>query len=166
MKSKKLRIFLGIVLVSLLVFIISPGYRIASYLFGLPDPLWRFRCLPTISETEVSSVEIQINSWKTPNEVISVKSTDRSAIAMLMGVIAKSEETRDHRCGSIGVIKLATRAGKTEELEILPGHDAQHYEYRFNQCINRVDRESFYKAMKAFGVKALPIDNSEELETL
>ena len=62
-KTKAFLIVLGIVLVGLLIFVASPAYREANYLLRLPDPFWRFRCLPTLSESKVSSITIEITPW-------------------------------------------------------------------------------------------------------
>ena len=160
---KLLLIALAIVLVLLIGFVISPAYRVTSYHLGLPDPLWQFRCSPITPHANVTSIEIRIDTWQNDGEEIHVSSNDSAAIEKLMTVLADSKETSDHKCRSIGTIEIAIRGGKSQKLRILPGHDLDFYEYRFNHCINRVDRTSFFDAMKSLGVKAMPRDNSEEL---
>jgi hypothetical protein len=68
-------------------------------------------------------------------------------------VLQSGAETRDHKCGSRGVITLRRSFGLPAELRFLPGHDPDWYEFRYARRVYRVPRADFVTAMRRVGVE-------------
>ena len=79
--------------------------------------------------------------------------TDPEAIAALVAVLRSGTQTRDHKCGSRGVITLQLSSGRAVELWFLPGHHAEWYEFRYDGEVYRVPRAEFVAAMRRVGVE-------------
>jgi hypothetical protein len=124
---------------------------------------WFFPSVPTTSLDAVDSVEITLLPLLIPRKnlpdggtkQIQIKTTDRSRIATLLKVFHGAQRASEHKCGSIGTLTIRTRSGRTEQLEILAGHDSANWEYRYAGRINRVDRESFLAALEGIGVERI-----------
>jgi len=78
-----------------------------------------------------------------------------STIAALLASFQTSRRTMDHRCLSVATLRIVHRTGPVDELEILPGHDSQYYEYRYNGKLYRVPRQEFVRACELIGIENL-----------
>jgi hypothetical protein len=102
----------------------------------------------------VHSVDVEFWPWGEDGVMApGGSSSDPEAVAALVAVIRSAEETRDHKCGSRGVITLRRSLWRSERLEFLPGHHAEWYEFRYGGKIYRVPRAEFVAAMRKIGVE-------------
>lgn len=103
---------------------------------------------------QVLRVEVVLEPWD-ENSVRApvVASEGREAIAALVSVVRSGEETRDHKCGSRGIVTFRRSVGVPAELRFLPGHDDGWYEFRAGGKVYRVPRGEFVAAMRRVGVE-------------
>jgi len=85
-----------------------------------------------------------------------VRSKDANDIQAFIKLVKSGEETKDHRCASVGQIIFERKNGRKSEIMILPGHNADRYEFRHRGKIFSVPRDEFITALKNLGVKRIP----------
>lgn len=123
---------------------------------------WSYFQEPGVSALDLGGirrVEVQFDlSWKDEKPIApGSETTDSETIAQLLKVLKSADETQNHKCVSLGVIRLERGIGSTLELQFLPGHHEEWYEFRYGRKIYRVPRAEFVSAMKLVGV-AVPLE--------
>lgn len=118
---------------------------------------WRLLTPPeaqSLNAADVRSVEVWFEPWgEDESRRLAVQSSDPEAIAGLLRAVQSGERTRDHKCGSRGIVYLKTSMRPPLTLRFLPGHDATYYEYRRGDRAYRVPRSEFVTAMRNLGVE-------------
>lgn len=138
--------------VLLLVLVI---FLIDWYFFG-PTEMVRLKA------GNVQSVEVRFRKH-TEKDIppADVQSRDPEVIAAVVASIQSAKVTTDHKCGSRGEIVFRQADGSVWELEFLPGHSEDWYEFRYGKKIYQVQRGALVNAMKRMGV-SLPLDFGNE----
>jgi hypothetical protein len=128
---------------------------------------WYWPNYPTLRADNVESVEIWLRKYE-PNTGFGpgyeqasthVMTDDAALIQALLDAFRTAKRAEEHHCGNSGTIFIRQRDGTVEEVQILPGHDEAHYEYRLGSRINKIDREPILAALRAIGlsrVKTVP----------
>lgn len=128
------------------VAVVAAGAAVWLFLHPL-DPL-------AVEADQVRRVEVRFEPWgEDMVRQAGATSEDREVIALLVAVIRSGQETRDHKCGSRGVILFERSVGSAAELHFLPGHDPAWYEFRTGGRVFRVPRAEFVAAMRRVGVE-------------
>lgn len=81
------------------------------------------------------------------------ESSDPDAVASLLGVLRSGVVGQDHKRASRGAITLRRSTGVPVEVEFLPGHHVEWYEFRYAGQLYRVPRAEFVAAMRRVGVE-------------
>lgn len=126
--------------------------------FGLIVALfWAYRHQPAISSIDASSIhslDVTFGPWGEDFTVAAGGHTnDSRSIANLIDALRTAELTQDHKCGSRGVITLHRTMKRNLQLQFLPGHHAEWYEFRYAGSVYRVPKQDFVNAMKTIGVE-------------
>lgn len=77
--------------------------------------------------------------------------TDRDAIQGLLDLFTKGESCGDHKCASVGDIYFIS-GDDSKVLNVLPGHDLEMYEFRYNGRMFCLPRESYIDGLMSVGV--------------
>ena len=91
--------------------------------------------------------------------------SDRNAIQTMARIFSRARSCRDHKCASIGTISFIAEAG-TISLEVLPGHNADKYEFRVDGGIYQLPRESYIHSLVSAGIDRddIRLDEHPEIE--
>lgn len=124
---------------------------------------WYWPSIPATSATDVVAIDVHLIRWGNENDPehfqkeTSLSCTETKKIQALLDVFQNAERTGEHKCGSSGTLMIRKQNGSTEKLHILPGHQAEYYEYRYGSRINRVNRARFLAALRAMGVDQIKL---------
>ncbi len=113
--------------------------------------LWPF-ALP-VDANEVQAAEVRLEpSGRDEHVPPPAVTSDPTAIAALVAVIRSGTVSSDHKCADRGVITPRRSTGDPLEVRVLPGHDPQWYELRYDGSVYRVPRARFVAATQQLGV--------------
>lgn len=76
------------------------------------------------------------------------------AVRQLTHMLDRGSYVEPHLCVNIGDLSLKRADGSEFSVEILPGHDADSFEYRYGGVYREIDRSDFLQAVAPFGVPA------------
>ncbi len=114
---------------------------------------FRSPALQSLNASNIRSVDVRFMPWgEDAVAAPGAESRDPEIIAALVAVLQSAEETQDHKCGSRGVLTLQSSSRRSAQLQFLPGHHEQWYEFRYAGKVYRVPRAEFVAAMKRLGV--------------
>ena len=82
----------------------------------------------------------------------SFKVSDAKTIGAILDVMREGTQQEDHKCASIGIAEITMRPGKTIEVELLPGHHRDWYEFRYQRKNYRVPRQALFAALGNAGL--------------
>ena len=107
------------------------------------------------SPASIKSVVVEV--WDEAHAVIETKrTTDRRVIESLLTVLGGGQAVSPHKCAAWGRILLHTEGGGVVELQILPGHHPDRYEFRRAAFPFSVPRKAFAEVLRSVGVTHLP----------
>ena len=100
-----------------------------------------------------SASEVVITLYEPYKGDLIVKKTisDAPTIAALASSLSAAKSGSDHKCASIGTISFTSEA-ETTALRILPGHDAEKYEFRIDGDLYVLPRSSYIDSLIAAGI--------------
>jgi len=149
--SKTKKIVISVILVGILVFVVIPPHVMTRLFASKPTDIG-----------EVQSVEIQLwapldGKSKTLYEGSFANTEQLSALKQLF--MEEGLSHSDHKCASLGHFKFVTSEG-IKTIEILPGHDEDYYEFRYDKKAYRIDRGKYISALKKLSIpeKAIVLD--------
>ena len=118
-----------------------------------PSSITPTRDLLAVEADQVRSVDVRIEPGEQDViQLIEQHTENRDAIVDLIDIIRSAQLTTEHKCASRGVITLQQTALPSTELNFLPGHNMEWYEFRYGKKIYRVPRREFLAVMRQIGV--------------
>ena len=102
---------------------------------------------PSFQSSDVTSIIVELEGTSAPQRM-----THKSVCNDVFEVLRKAQSTSEHKCASVGSLKIGYTSGIFETIEILPGHDLEHYEFRLDGRSYRVPRDAFFRALEKGGV--------------
>jgi len=91
--------------------------------------------------------------------------SDRAVIDQLVATLSLARSAEEHKCPSLGTIFFVTETANMT-IGILPGHDADFYEFREGGTLFRLSRDAFINSLVAAGINRadIPLDEHPEGE--
>ena len=78
---------------------------------------------------------------------------DPRAVAELVRIVMRaSRQLLDHACDEIGAMSFEYGDGHLESVDLLPGHDREHFEFRASGRLFQIDRTAFYESLRKGGL--------------
>jgi len=78
--------------------------------------------------------------------------TEPKSVNAILGILWQGVEQTDHKCADIGQAKITFADEQTVTIEILPGHETEYYEFRYQRKNHRVPRNAFLAALEKAGI--------------
>ena len=118
----------------------------------LTELAWRRPRARPFTDQSIVAVTLDLSGLPSGRATASAEVSDPLAIRRLTQMLNRGVFTEPHPCTDIG--QLILKRGDRSQLliEILPGHDADFFEYRYGGAYRRVSRADFLDAVAAFGV--------------
>ncbi len=124
--------------------------------------LWRLDSRPLFrAEDPIRVVFSRTDYWDIPattnlpgkevEECFTRTNSDAAACVWLMNVLRAGRKSEQHLCADYGELILSYKDGVSVKLTILPGHDAERYEFR-KDGLYSMPRKDFFEALRALGV--------------
>lgn len=126
---------------TILILVVCLGGLVLYFRSGKPPSI------PTTSR----AVTISLSEPFTRELIVERTITDQQVIQSMSRTFARARMCRDHKCASIGTITFVLEGGLVA-LDVLPGHDASHYEFRLDGHIYRLPREVYIGSLVAAGI--------------
>ena len=101
------------------------------------------------SDSPAESLRITFFDRETPREV---EITSHAKIEELLNLFQRGLDNEDHKCGDAAHLKILHTDGTSTELSVLPGHDPDHYEFRYQRKNYRVTRAEVLDVFEAMGI--------------
>jgi hypothetical protein len=121
--------------------------------------MWRRLKEQPFTEQRVVAVTLELYGPPYGRAVAKAEESDAIAVRRLTQMLDRGTSTEPHSCVNIGHLSLKRADGSQFSLEILPGHDARFFEYRYGGVYRRIDRSDFMQSVAPFGV---PIESFVE----
>ncbi len=98
------------------------------------------------------------------NTVTSFDVTEPNRVDTILEVLRQGIRHSDHKCAKVGAAAITFADGQTITIDILPGHTADNYEFRYKGCNYFVPRDAFLIALKNAGIdtELLPAPRSDK----
>jgi len=120
---------------------------------------------PHFHGSSPSSIGIEVRSpdfhGGAPEVLLQTNITSRVACASLFKLLQAGRFRMDHKCAEIGSFTIHYPTGKTDAIDVLPGHDEASYEFRFGNWLYHVPRDRFYQILQDAGIDVSKIPQSE-----
>lgn len=91
------------------------------------------------------------NDTEAPDEEFRLETEESDLLTELVGVLKESQRVGFHACIHTATLDLTFESGTTITLELLPGHDEEHYEFRADKPF-RIDRQRFLAWAETVGI--------------
>ena len=128
-------------------------------LVGLP--VYFVWCYPHFRGGTVTSIGIMMMLPDLKTEALEANITDGPACASVVSFLGSAHIGSDHKCADIGSFIIRYDDGGVDTLHVLPGHNPDRYEFRFDHNLYRVPRDKFYKVLKDAGVDSTKMPATE-----
>ena len=102
---------------------------------------------PSFASSEVETIKVKLEGTNAPQTM-----TDKPVCRDVFDVLRKARPASAHKCASVGSVEIGYTSGAFEAIEILPGHDLEHYEFRLDGRSYRVPRDAFFRVLEKGGV--------------
>lgn len=120
---------------------------------------------PHFHDSAVVSIELVMRSPDSPPgaPVVAVQATvtDERGCRSLFEFLRSARVGLDHKCEALGVLTMQYADGRSDTLDVLPGHDLAKYEFRFGGRMYRMPREPFFEVLRSAGIDSARMPESE-----
>ncbi len=121
--------------------------------------------VPHFHGSNPSSIGIEVRSPEfhggASEVLLQTNMMSRVACASLFTLLQAGRFRMDHKCAEIGSFAIHYATGKTDTIDILPGHDDARYEFRFGHWLYHVPRDQFYQTLRDAGIDVSKMPQSE-----